>query len=178
MQGLDENGSVLYIGTFSKVLFQSIRIGYLVVPQGLVAPLYAAQVLICQSISQSTQGVLVDFINEGYFTAHLRKMRIAYADRRDALCGELHKQLGDILEVSPPEAGMHLIAWLPEGLDDRALSEILWQAGIDVLPLSMYCLKPCVRSGLMLGFANTAVADMAPNVERLAKVLRESIRCL
>ncbi len=175
MQGLDEYACVLYIGTFSKVLFQSIRLGYLVVPHSLVEPLSAAQVLICQSISQSTQGALADFINEGHFTAHLRKMRIAYAERCNALSDELRKQAGDILEVSVPEAGMHLIAWLPGGMCDRRLCESLWQAGIDALPLSMYCLKPFSRGGLILGFANTAVQDMASNVARLTEVLRETI---
>ncbi len=175
MQGLDEDGCVLYIGTFSKVLFPAIRIGYMVVPLSLTQALYAAQALICQSVSQLTQVVLTEFINAGHFTAHVRKMRIAYAERRDALSDALQKHLGDLLEVSPPDAGMHLIAWLPEGVDDRTVCESLWQSGFDALPLSMYCLKPLGRGGLMLGFANTAVQDMAPTVRRLAKVVRKAL---
>jgi len=176
MQGLDEHGCVLYIGTFSKVLFPSLRLGYLVAPPALIEPLYAAQVLICQSMSQFPQAVLADFINAGHFTAHLRKMRIAYAERRGALSDALQKQAGDILDVSPPDAGMHLIAWLPQGVDERQLCEAIWRSGIEVLPLSVYCFKQFNRGGLVLGFANTAVEDMAPSVNKLVDVLRRTVR--
>jgi len=172
MRGLDEHGCVLYAGTFSKVLFPSIRLGYLVVPQSLVEPLYAAQVLICQSVSLLTQEVLAEFIEVGHFTAHLRKMRNAYAERRDALYSELQQQAGDLLEVPLPNAGMHLIAWLPEGVDERDLSERLWRVGLDVLPLTVYCSQPFERGGLILGFANTAVEGMATNVAKLVGVLQ------
>ena len=176
MQGLDTHDSVLYVGTFSKVLFPSIRLGYLVVPPALIKPLHAAQVLISQSMSTLTQVVLAEFINTGYFTSHLRKMRISYAERLHALTDQLQTLAGDILDVSPPDAGMHLIAWLPDGVDDREISEAIWKSGIEVLPLSIYCFQRSMRGGLILGFTNTPVEEMAAKVAILTKVLRTMLR--
>jgi GntR family transcriptional regulator/MocR family aminotransferase len=171
MQGLDETGCVIYVGTFSKVLFPSLRLGYAVVPESLVETFRAAQTVISQGIPQHPQAVLADFILEGYFTAHLRKMRAAYAERQALLVDRLERRCGGLLEVAPVTAGMHLIAWLPEGSDDKAVSRAVWAKGVETLPLSIYAFEAKLRPGLLLGFTCVRPEEIAPCVDKLAAAL-------
>jgi GntR family transcriptional regulator / MocR family aminotransferase len=116
LQGLDRAGRVLYIGTFSKVLFPSLRLGYLVAPPELLNGLIATHRLIAVHLPLLEQMALADFMAEGYFARHLRRMRQLYRERRNALVDALTRELGNRLEVTVPEAGMHLVVWLPSGM--------------------------------------------------------------
>jgi GntR family transcriptional regulator/MocR family aminotransferase len=173
LQGLDHTGRVLYIGTFSKVLFPALRLGYLVAPTELVEPLLAMRRFIDVHIPILEQMALTDFINEGYFARHLRQMLHQYKQRRDLLLRELQTQLGMLLEVHAPEAGMHLVGWLPPGKDDQRAARLAAQVGIQVMAVSKYSLEPLSRGGLIFGYAGTDEEAITLGVKKLAEVLEQ-----
>ena len=115
LQGLDTGERVIYVGTFSKVMFPALRLGYVVVPEDLVDAFSAAREATDQFSSTLYQAVMTDFIREGHFARHIRRMRMLYLERRTALVEAIQNQMGDKLEVIGAEAGMHLVALLPPG---------------------------------------------------------------
>ena len=170
LQGLDDSGCVLYLGTFSKTLLPSLRLGYMVVPRELVEVFAAAAALFDLSVPTLPQAVVADFIAEGHFQAHLRKMRNLYAERQRVLVEALREELGGLLEASAVSAGMHLVAWLPDRMDDKAASRRAQDAGVDAMPLSGFSLHPC-RPGLVIGFACMPPEQIRPGVKKLAQAL-------
>jgi GntR family transcriptional regulator / MocR family aminotransferase len=152
LQGLDMDGRVIYIGTFSKVMFPALRLGYVVLPKDLVPAFSAARDSADIFSSTLYQAVLTDFIREGHFARHIRRMRMLYMERRRALVRAIRIQMGDILEVIGAEAGMHLVALLPPGTNDVAVSREAAQRGISAIPLSTCYLTPPTRGGLILGY--------------------------
>lgn len=153
LQGMDENRSVLYLGTFSKVLFPGIRLGYLVLPDADQAKIFITMKSLMDRQSPILEQVLVSsFINEGLFTKHIRKMRMLYKSRQEFLIDEIKKNLEDKLKVNPSAAGMHLIGWLQKGKDDKKISEELSRNKIIASPLSDYVLKFKQKPGLILGY--------------------------
>jgi GntR family transcriptional regulator/MocR family aminotransferase len=171
LQGLDRDGRVIYLGTFSKVLFPSLRLGYLIVPPDLVDAFTAARAAADRFACTLTQAVVADFIAEGHFARHVRRMRTLYAARQEALVRAARRELGGFVEVEPSEAGLHLLGWLADGLDDQEVSAAAGAAGIEAPPLSRYRLEPG-RGGLMLGYAAYDVRPIREGVRRLAEVLR------
>jgi GntR family transcriptional regulator/MocR family aminotransferase len=172
LQGLDNGQSVIYIGTFSKVLFPTLRLGYLVVPPELVAGFLAMRRFIDVHVPILEQLALADFMAQGHFTRHLRHMRTRYTERRNALIEALARECGDLLDVHIPEAGMHLVAWLPTHMDDRAVARLALDQGIEIAPISKFCIAPPPRGGLMLGYANASTEDLRDGVRKLARALR------
>ena len=171
LQGLDHNSRVIYIGTFSKTLFPSLRLGYIVIPPDLVGRFAAVRYVMDITPPHFFQAVLTDFMNEGHFARHIRRMRQLYSQRRTVLVDELQKELGSALQVLGSEAGMHLAVILPKGLRDqqvaaRAAREKLW-----LTPLSPAYLGQTPRQGLILGFGNTTVEEIPNAVRRLRNVL-------
>src|SRR6202790_5479681 len=122
LQGLDTDGRVIYVGTLSKVMFPALRLGYVVVPKDLIPAFSAARDAADIFSSTLYQAVLTDFIREGHFARHIRRMRMLYMERRRALVNAIQIQMGDMLEVIGAEAGMHLVALLPRGTDDVEVS--------------------------------------------------------
>jgi len=173
LQGLDHAGRVLYIGTFSKVLFPALRLGYLIAPTELVEPLLAMRRFIDVHIPILEQMALTDFMNEGHFARHLRHMLQCYSQRRDLLHRELRAHLGDLLEVHAPEAGMHLVGWLPPDKDDRRAAKLAAQVGIEVMAISKYSLEPLSRGGLVFGYAGTDEEAILHGVKTLAAALEQ-----
>jgi GntR family transcriptional regulator/MocR family aminotransferase len=171
LQGLDRANRVLYVGTFSKVLFPALRLGYLIAPLDLIDPLLATRRFIDVHVPILEQMTLADFMEEGHFADHLRRMTRLYLERRDCLVEELRAHLGGLLEVSVPLAGMQLIAWLPPEKDDHRASALAAQAGIAAAPVSRYCLEPPPRGGLVFGYAGVDEEVVRRAVGRLAVAL-------
>src|SRR5260370_7858318 len=138
LQGLDTDGRVMYVGTVRKVMVPDLRLGYVVVPKDLVPAFSAAREATDIFSSTLYQAVLTDFIREGHFARHMRRMRMLYMDRRRALIKAIHIQMGDMLEVIGAEAGMHLVARLPRGTNVVALSVESPRQRLTPIPLSHF----------------------------------------
>jgi GntR family transcriptional regulator/MocR family aminotransferase len=172
LQGLDRAGRVLYIGTFSKVLFPSLRLGYLVAPPELLKGLIATHRLIAVHLPLLEQMALADFMAEGYFARHLRRMRQLYKERRNALVDALTRELGKRLDVTVPEAGMHLVVWLPSGMSAQTAAQRAAASGLHMLPISQFSLRSLQRDGLLLGFASASPQELRAGVQTLALALQ------
>jgi GntR family transcriptional regulator / MocR family aminotransferase len=171
LQGLDNEGRVIYLGTFSKVLFPALRLGYLVVPPDLVDTFAAACAFVHRHPPTIEQAVLADFIREGHFARHIRRMRLLYAERQAGLVEAARRELAGLLDVRPAEAGMHLVGWLPAGIDDVTAAQRAAAHGVDVQPLSLYSIEPLPRAGLLLGYAAVDTREIREAVHRLARAL-------
>jgi GntR family transcriptional regulator/MocR family aminotransferase len=169
LQGLDEAGRVIYIGTFSKVLFPALRLGYLILPPPLVEAFLTVRRLIDIHPPMLEQAVLTDFMVEGHFRRHLRRMRTLYAERRAALL-EAARDLP--LEIHSPEAGIHCVGWLPEGMDDLSLVHQAAAHGLNLWPVSSFSIEPLARKGLVLGYGEYSVPQIEDGVRRLAVAMR------
>ena len=172
LQGLDTDGRVIYVGTFSKVMFPALRLGYVVVPKDLVPAFSAARDAADIFSSTLYQAVLTDFIREGHFARHIRRMRMLYMERRRALVRAIHTQMGDMLEVIGAEAGMHLVALLPPSINDVAVSRNAAQRGISAMPLSSCYLKPPTKSGLILGYGGANAHQIHDGIRKLGMSVR------
>ena len=180
LQGLDARrpeggGRVIYLGSFSKVLFPALRLGYLVIP-GPLAPVFArGRAALDDHAPLIAQPALAAFIEEGHFAAHVRRMRRLYAARQQALLAAARTQLAGLLTVEPDEAGMHLTAHftpaLARRMTDREATRRAAAAGITVMPLSSYFLEGAGPQGLLLGYAAVPEQAMAGAVRRLAGAL-------
>jgi GntR family transcriptional regulator / MocR family aminotransferase len=175
VQGLDTNARVIYVGTFSKVLFPSLRVGYLVIPTDL-APAFC-RVRQASDISHSTleQAVLADFIREGHFARHIRRMRRLYLKRNQTLVAEIREQLGATVDIVSAQAGMHLVCLLPAGVEDTMVWQRAAKAGIASWPLSICYQKKPQRGGLVLGYGGVDQKQIQDGVKRLAAIIRESL---
>jgi GntR family transcriptional regulator/MocR family aminotransferase len=171
LQGLDRNARVIYVGTFSKILFPSLRTGYIVVPTDLIEHFSAIRFAMDIFPPQLYQAVLTDFINEGHFARYIRRTRQAYSLRRSALVHALRDEFGSSLAIRGAEAGMHLVVTLPSGMRDREISARAATENLWLWPLSSCYLGAATRQGLILGFGGATAADMPRAVRRLRGVL-------
>lgn len=174
LQGLDRHERVLYIGTFSKVLFPALRLAYLVLPPSLVEAFTLARTVQDGHTTQWTQAVTAAFIEEGHFATHLRQMRQLYRSRRDLLQGELTRQLGGWLRVLPTTGGLKLAAWLPPGTEENYTREAA-RFGVTTPGLSSLYLGP-PQDGWLLGFSALDNAAIRAGVGVLARVAELKIR--
>jgi GntR family transcriptional regulator/MocR family aminotransferase len=168
MQGLDANARVIYVGTFSKVMFPALRLGYVVVPKDLAHAFSATRDAADIFSPILYQAVMTDFIREGHFARHIRRMRMLYAERRTALVEALRENFGDALEVVGAEAGMHLVALLPSGISDVAIAKKAAAKGISAMPLSICYQKPPDRCGLVLGYGGADFKQICEGARTLA----------
>lgn len=171
LQGLDESGLVLYAGSFSKVLFPALRLGYVVIPSGLVQQFEAIQSLTLRHAPLLEQLVLTDFITEGHFARHIRRMREVYAERLSVLLEEARLRLAGLLEISPVEAGLQTAAWLCGGIDAESAAVAAAKRNVDVTPLNRYSQGTLAGEGLQLGFAALDVKEIRRGVRELALAL-------
>ncbi|GJM21066.1 MAG: GntR family transcriptional regulator [Planctomycetota bacterium] len=170
LQGLDRNGRVLYMGSFSKTLAPSLRLGFLVLPPDLLDAVLAARVVMDHQSPTFEQAVLADFLREGHFARHVRRMRKLYRQRRDVLVGELDKHLAGLVEVEATDTGVHLVARLPRGINDRALARAAVEQGLEVEALSSYHMHAPERGGLVLGYGAFTDEQLVSAAERLAAI--------
>ena len=167
LQSLDSHQRVIYAGTLSKVLFPGLRLGYVVVPPALVDAFAAARALVDRTPPVLSQMTLALFIQEGHFARHIRRMRGLYQARRQVLLE--HIQQIDVLEHLPSDTGLQFSVRLPDGWDDVAVSEALFEANIEARPLASYAHTPLAFAGLNLGYG--AVDETA--IAASSKVMRE-----
>lgn len=171
LQGIDRSGSVIFAGSFNKVLFPSLRLGYIVAPADVISRLEAVKSITSRHTQLIDQVILRDFITEGHFARHIRRMREVYAERLGVLLESARKELGGMLQVSDIEAGLQTAAWLRSGIDAHAVEERARARGIHVSALSSFARRPLSKDGLQLGFAAVGTADIRRGVSELARVL-------
>jgi GntR family transcriptional regulator / MocR family aminotransferase len=172
LQGLDREARVVYIGTFAKILFPAIRLGYLVLPPDLVDPFIQARRAMDICPPTFLQAVLADFIGEGHFARHIRRTREVCRERRRTLLESLRSEFGNEIETLGDDAGMFLTAALPDGWVDRKAAEAAAREGLLVFPLSeLYLGAAPTRSGFVLGFGGTGVAEIRTGVRQLRRIV-------
>ena len=171
LQGIDADNRVIYIGTFSKVLFPSLRMGYLVIPPDLIESFLTIRRMMDLGPPAFFQDVLADFIAEGHFARHIRRMRVLYNERRSVLVASLHKEMGSMVEVLGNEAGMHLAVTLHTGGSDVNIAERAARQNLRLWPLSLSYLGKKPRQGFILGFGGTPVAEIPRAVRKLRDLL-------
>ncbi len=168
LQGLDETERVLYIGTFSKVLAPALRIGYLILPPSLVEPFLTVRRLMDFHLPILEQAALADFIAEGHFTRHLRRMRTLFARRRTAMLQALHAVP---LEITAFPVGSHFVGWLPAGMDGGRLVDLAAANDLNLWLVSKYSIEPLARDGLVLGYGDHDEVEIQDAVRLLASVM-------
>ena len=170
LQGLDPNSRVIYIGTFSKVLFPSLRLGYIVVPLDLLDRFIAMRRVMDLGSSSFHQEVLADFIEEGHFERHIRRMRTLYSDLRRLLVNHVREHLHKIVSLVGDEAGMHVTAILNTRHRDEEVAVRAVRQKLSLWPLSrLYLNRP--RQGFVLGFGGTTASEIPVAVRRLRSLL-------
>ncbi|NKW71695.1 PLP-dependent aminotransferase family protein [Rhodobacteraceae bacterium R_SAG10] len=173
LQGLDQYGRTIYVGTFSKVLFPSLRLGYLVTPPNLSDQFASANGLILKGPPTHLQAAVAEFMTDGHFARHIRRMRKIYKERQQVVLASAQAHLGGLLDVSPSDSGMHVIGWLANDVDDRAVSEAAAKRGIEITPLSSCYQGKAPRNGLLLGFASSPPDKLRKGIVELASAIRE-----
>jgi GntR family transcriptional regulator/MocR family aminotransferase len=171
LQSLDQHGLVIYTGTFSKMMLPSLRLAYAVLPESLLARFLAAKSIGDRYTPPLLQAALADFLEEGHFGRHLRRMRELYTHRRAALLSALDRELGGSITVIGASAGLDLTVRLSSGVDDRVVSAALAARSVEAQPLSLQALSARKLSGLVLGFAPFSPRRLENAVEVLASVL-------
>lgn len=174
LQGMDTSGRVFYLGTFSKVLFPGLRLGYLVLPNAdMIKTFASAKYMIDRQCPIYEQIVLSRFIEEGHFTRHIRKMRVLYKSRQDELVRLIRSELKGAAEADHSPAGMHLILRLPDKVNDKKAAQKVNAAGVVVRGLSEYSIKYFHKPALILGYTAFTAGQMKAAVLKMAAVLRE-----
>jgi GntR family transcriptional regulator/MocR family aminotransferase len=175
LQGLDAAQRVIYVGTFSKTLFPALRVGYLVVPPDLAPIFSSARATLDFHRPLLEQVILAEFLREGHYARHVRRMRLLYQRRQQSLLGAVSRDLGDVLEIMPAEAGMHLIGWLPAGTRDRQVAAGALRHDCVVRPVSWFTLQRRLSPGVVLGYAAFGEREIARGVQRLGQALHEAL---
>lgn len=172
MQGLDANRRVIYVGTFSKSMFPGLRLGYMIVPPDLVQALTALRALIDVQSPFVAQSALNDFIREGHFSRHVRRMRSLYAERRTHLLMLLERHLGDIVTLGGEDTGIQMTAWLPDSVSDLEICAQGEAEGLDLVPASRFFMGTARRNGLVLGYSGARLEHLTEGVQILERIIR------
>ena len=168
LEGLDKDDRVLYMGTFSKVLYPGLKLGYLVVPKALISAFHQAHYDLNRPGQMPLQAALAEFIEMGHFAAALRKARVSYAQRRQSLLDGLKPCLGEHASITGAEQGLHLCVRLPQTFDDQALAQHIGQQGLTVRPLSGYCVARQDARGLVIGYGYATLEHINSKAPLLA----------
>ncbi len=171
LKSVDTTGLVIYVGTFSKSLFPSLRLGYLLAPPALVDTLNSIMNKLLNGVPTSTQAVVAEFIDEGHFAAHLRRMRRIYAERHEALCRAARRELAGALDIVPSHSGLHTIGWLSGAASEQSVVAAAEQRDVTVSPITRFAIAPVHACGLVLGFGGVSPQQIENGVQVLAAVL-------
>jgi GntR family transcriptional regulator/MocR family aminotransferase len=172
LQGLQPDARVIYIGTFSKVLLPGLRLGYLVVPEGLVDAFIAARRMNGVHSPQIEQVAVAQFIEQGHFNRHLRRMRVLYADRQEALVRAIKSELCEYLDADLQPAGMQLPARIDSRHAAESLVERAERAGLVLVPLSRFALRAKIDQGFLLGYTSFTPRKLKEGCVRLREIFR------
>jgi GntR family transcriptional regulator / MocR family aminotransferase len=172
LQGIDDFSRVIYAGTMSKILYPSLRLGYILAPEQLIDPLVKIRSTMDQHSSAIDQATLARFINEGFFLSHIKRMRKLYAERREFFIKDFNKLLGDRFILQIPEAGFNFVAWLRRETDFARVSHVCDNVGIKPTPLSFYSIEAKLKPAFVFGFAAWTRAQIRESLLRLASALR------
>lgn len=173
LQNLDRNGRVIYVGTFSKTIFPALRLGCMIVPEPLVGHFTAAKNLADCHSPVVEQAILASFISEGHFGRHLRRMRALYEKRQDALVKAATEHLGGLMKVEKATAGMHLVGWLADGLDESVVASACLTGELHLAPLSSYCVARKMSPAVILGYTGFSEDEIVAAVKKLKAILNE-----
>ena len=176
LQGIDRHGSVIDVGTVSKVFFPGLRLGYAVVPRSLIDICQGAKYLNDRAPPLLQQPMMAEFMRQGHLTSHIRRMRQVYRGARDLLVGEINRQMGSRVATVLPDAGMQLVVYLPPGTSDLDLAEAARQKCVSVRPLSPLYVAAQPRSGLILGFSGFEPVQLRAATSVLGKIVKSSLR--
>jgi GntR family transcriptional regulator/MocR family aminotransferase len=175
LQSLDRSGSVIYVGTFTKMLFNALRLGFVVVPERLVNAFEAGRSFVDRHAPTLDQAILAEFITEGHFGHHVRRMRQTYSERMAALREASCMHLRGLLEVTDAAAGMRAVAWLKTGIPDGLAAERAQALGLELAPLSAFTAKYFHEPALILGFAGCNPDELRRGVSVLAAALETGV---
>jgi GntR family transcriptional regulator / MocR family aminotransferase len=172
LQGMDNFSRVIYAGTMSKILYPSLRLGYVVAPEQLIDPLVKIRSTMDQHSPAIDQATLARFITEGFFLSHLKQMRKLYAERREFFIKEFNRLLSDRFLLQIPEAGLNFVAWLRSETDFARVVRVSAEIGIKPSPLSFYCIEAKLKPAFVFGFAAWTPTQIREGLLRLASALR------
>ncbi|MFY7959134.1 MAG: PLP-dependent aminotransferase family protein [Elsteraceae bacterium] len=172
LKGVDASGRVIYVGTFSKTLFPSLRLGFLLAPPALSDHFSQSLEAFSPGTPTAPQAILADFIAEGHFATHIRRMRKLYAERYQTLLDAVREHLSEWLEIVPTTTGLHTVALLRPGLDADAVTLVAAENGLTVVPIARFCIEPIERQGLVLGFSGFSPAQIRSAALQLRAVLK------
>jgi GntR family transcriptional regulator/MocR family aminotransferase len=176
LKSIDSIGRVIYVGTFSKTLFPALRLGFFLAPEPLVGVFNRVSEALLQGVPTSNQAVVADFMQEGHFATHIRRMRKIYAERHQVLCDAASEHLSGLLDIVPTDTGLHTIGRLAPGLSETEISRDALERDIVVTPIERYCIAPCDVKGLVLGFSGIKPPEIITGVDILAEVLNRQVR--
>ncbi|MDI1299500.1 PLP-dependent aminotransferase family protein [Methylotenera sp.] len=176
LQGMDQNGRVLYLGTFSKVMYPGIRLGYLVVPPNLVESFKSGLYELQRPGQVVIQAALAEFIEEGHFASHIRRLRQIYGERRRLLQAALAPIATVGARLSTVDSGLHLVVEFDSVCDDVHIAELASSQGLRVYPLSHYCMGESTEKGLIIGYAYSATEHITEYGSKLAEVIQTALR--
>jgi GntR family transcriptional regulator/MocR family aminotransferase len=175
LQGIDNFSRVIYAGTMSKILYPSLRLGYVVAPEQLIDPLVKIRSTMDQHSSAIDQATLARFITEGFFLSHVKRMRKLYAERREFFIKEFNKLLSDRFILQIPEAGLNFVAWLRSDADFARVARVCDEIGIKPSPLSFYCIEAKLKPAFVFGFAAWTPAQIREGLSKLAASLKTAV---
>ncbi|MFF2448251.1 PLP-dependent aminotransferase family protein [Neobacillus sp. NPDC058068] len=169
LQGLDTNGNVVYLGTFSKSLIPSIRISYLVLPQTLLQKYQEHFTIYKQTASRLHQITLYRFMNEGYWQTHLNKMRTLYRKKQNTLIHSINKYMGDNVNIIGEKSGLHIVLEVKNGISEKELIDRAMKVGVKVYPLSIYYAgsNESQESKVLLGFGGLTIEEIEKGIRLL-----------
>jgi GntR family transcriptional regulator/MocR family aminotransferase len=176
LQNLDKNESVILIGSFNKLLFSSLRVGYMVLPKRLMDAVLAFRFGIDQNAVGLEQAILAEFIAEGHMGRHMRRMRDLYADRLQTLRRESEKQLQGLLDIPKVKVGLYAVGFLRNGMSSQQAERAAWSHGIETMALDRFTLSGSDPQGILMGFAAFDDDAIKHGIADLAKALSIHIK--